>query len=489
MVDLFLKFAVRTIFIRVLTVELLGLNGLFSNILQVLSLTELGVGTALTFSMYKPMAENNTEKISALYRFYRKIYLIIVAIIVGVGICITPFLKYLINGEVPETINLYIIYFIFIANTALSYLSAHKKSLILAAQRQDLNSKSEIVKTVFLNITQTLALLIFRNYYTYIVFLPLSTVLEYFVINVIALKNFPQICRNKNEFIIDCETKQEIKRNTFAILFHKIGGTLVYSTDNILISSLLGLTVLGIYSNYYLIVTGVTALISAFLNGVKGSVGNLVAKEDAENIEQTFKKMNFIYMWIVGLFSTCLGCLFQPFIKLWVGTDFIFNNSTMILLVISFYLNVSKYMIYSYKECAGLLTQDKYRPIFEVIINLVFSIVLCKFIGVNGIILGTIISTICGPLITEPYVVYKYLFRDNVRKYYLKYILNSIVFALIFAIIFYFCNLVKGFSVLSILLRLVICGVGFNILYLVVVCWTKDFKNSFNWIKGIIKKK
>ena len=370
----------------------------------------------------------------------------------------------------------------------MSYLSAHKKSLLLAAQRQDLNSKSETIKTLFLNITQVLALILFKNYYVYIIFLPLSTILEYFLITIITRKKFSNICNNRNKINVDGETKNEIKTNTFALIFHKIGGTLVYSTDNILISSLLGLTVLGVYSNYYLIIGSLIALINVILNALKGSIGNLIAKEKSETIRATFEKMNFVYMWFVGLCTICLGCLFQPFIKLWIGENFIFSNLTMFLLVLSFFLNVSKFMIYSYKECSGLLSQDKYRPIYEVIINLVVSIVLGKVIGINGIIIGTITCTVLGPLITEPYVVYKHLFKENVCKYYLKYIINLLVTTLIFAISFWLCNFINGYGIWQIMLKFIISVASFNILYLIITFWTKDFKDSFKWALNKITK-
>jgi len=488
LVDLFLKFLVRTIFIKVLTVDLLGLNGLFSNILQVLSLAELGIGTALTFSMYKPMAEDNKEKVVALYKYYKKIYTIIIAIIVIIGVVLIPFLRFLINGEMPTSVNLYIVYLLYIANTALSYMSAHKKSLLMAAQRQDLNSKAEIVKTLFLNIFQVAVLLLFKNYYVYITFLPLSTIIEYLIVSRIAVKKFPDICKSKLNAEVDTETKKEIKNNTVALIFHKIGGTIVFSTDNILISSLLGLTILGIYSNYYLIVSSLILLVNVILNALKGSIGNLIAKESRENIVKTFNKMNFIYMWLAGFMAVCLGCLFQPFIKFWLDENLMFSDFTMLLLVVSFYLNISKFMVYSFKECAGLLSQDKYRPILEVVVNLVLSIVLAKFIGVNGIIVGTIVSMVVGPIITEPYVVYKHLFKENVFKYYIRYICNLIVTALIFALCFYLCNLVVGYGILQLGLKLIICVVVFNFAYLLLTFWTKNFKESVKWGIQILKK-
>jgi len=186
--------------------------------------------------------------------------------------------------------------------------------------------------------------------------------------------------------------------------------------------------------------------------------------------------------------AVCLGCLFQPFIKFWLDENLMFSDFTMLLLVVSFYLNISKFMVYSFKECAGLLSQDKYRPILEVVVNLVLSIVLAKFIGVNGIIVGTIVSMVVGPIITEPYVVYKHLFKENVFKYYIRYICNLIVTALIFALCFYLCNLVVGYGILQLGLKLIICVVVFNFAYLLLTFWTKNFKESVKWGIQILKK-
>lgn len=485
--DIFFKFVVRTVFIRVLAIELLGLNGLYANILNVLSLTELGLGTALTFSMYKPIAENDLEKTRKLYHFFKKVYSIVILIILSISLILLPFLKHFMTGEVPANVNIYAAYLIYIINTCVSYLNAHKKSLLLAVQRNDINSKIEILKTLALNVGQIVVLLCFKNYYVYLIMMPISTFIEHVLTSAVVKKNYKTYTQKVADGKLDSATKKEIKTNTFALIFHKIGGTVVSSTDNILISSIIGLSVLGIYTNYALITGAIALFLNTLLNALKGSIGNLIAKEEKDTIYQNFNRLNFVYFCLVCFCTTCLLCLFQPFMTMWVGEEFKFSISTVVLLVVSFYFTTSRSMLYSFKECAGLLKQDQFRPIVEVIINLGLSILLGVKIGVNGVIIGTIVSQILGPIITEPYVVYKNLFHQPVWKFYVKYAVCTLITATIAGATFWLCQLIPFGGLWWFVVRALVTFVVTVGLILISTFYTKDFKRTITWAKQVIK--
>ena len=249
--NLLLQFVLRTVLIYYMGAEYLGLNGLFTNIFSFLNLAELGIGSAIVFSMYKPIADNDVEKIKSLEHLYKKFYIIISIIVGTIGLAITPFIKYLMNGGVSVNINIYILYIMYLVYTLVGYWSAHKRSLLFAYQRNDVENKIKTICIVGMSLIQIVVLVLFKNYYIYFSISILFTLIECILIQVYANKLFPEISGKTHP--LDKETKKEITRNVTAISMHKIGGAVVFSTDNILISTFLGVVVLGAYSNYALI--------------------------------------------------------------------------------------------------------------------------------------------------------------------------------------------------------------------------------------------
>lgn len=488
-IQLVLRFLLQKIVYSTLGEEYLGVNSLFANIFNLLNLAELGIGGAIVFSMYKPIAENDIEKVKSLNNLYKKLYFII-ALVVGVlGAAVTPFLPYLITGDTTGLeINIYIVYLLFLANTLVGYFSAHKRSLLFAFQRNDVENKVKSGTLIVSTVLQIIALLLFRNFYTYVILMVAGTLLDCILVQVFANKLYPAI--NGKSQPLDVATKKQITKNVAAMSMHKIGSAVVYSTDALLISAMVSYIVLGYYSNYMLITSSVIMFISLFANAMQASVGNYMQTNSINQVYSLYTKSNFAFSWLVGFCSVCLLCLFQPFIFLWLkDVKVLLSNVTVLLIVISFYLNKMRANTLMFRDCAGLMWQDRWKPIAESVINLTASIVLAKFMGLNGIILGTIISTIVAPLWVEPFVLYKYYFKKSVWRYFGKYAFYTVVTVGAGALTYWLCSLLPFAGIGWFILKCAICLVVPNVIFLLCYFKTSEFKGVIGLAKQVLKRK
>lgn len=485
--NLLLQFLLRTVLIYYMGAEYLGLNGLFTNIFSFLNLAELGIGSAIVFSMYKPIADGDTEKVKALEHLYKKFYTIIAVVVGVIGLGITPFIKYFMSGGVSADINVYILYIMYLANTLIGYFAAHKRSLLFAYQRNDVENKIKTICIVGMTIIQIIVLMIFRNYYLYFGVTILFTLIECVLIRVIAGKMFPEIKGKANA--IDEDTKKEITKNVTALSLHKIGSAVVYSTDNILISSFFGVVILGAYSNYYLIISSLISVFTLFSNALLASVGNLIASSNSEYVYDKYKLISFMFAYLSAFCTICLVSLFQPFIKLWTGGgEYLLEMSTVIIICVSFYLMRMRTAISIFKDSAGLYWQNRWQPIIESIVNLVTSIILAKLMGINGIFIGTIISTVVAPLWWEPTVLYKHYFKKPLKEYFTRYIRDFVIMAISCIITFLVCGLLPDGGILLLILKFAVCIILSNVLLILAYLPTKDFKKCFAFGKGLLIK-
>ena len=331
-----LPFATRTVLIYSLGSNFLGLSSLFTSILMVLNLSELGFGSALIYSMYKPVAENDCDKLRALLSVYRKIFLYIGVAILFLGIAACPFLRSIIKGEVPENINIYILFLIYLGNTVISYIFfAHKKALIQAYQRQDILSNINSFLSVGINLSQIVLLLLTKNYYLYVIVYPVFTIIENAWAGYYAKKLYPDLyCYGK----LSIEDKKAIKQHVKGIALQNFCSTSRNSLDSIVISMFIGLTSIAMYSNYFYVMNSVHSILYLVPNSIRPTVGNSVASESVDKNFLDFSNMYFIYIWVTCVFATCLICLYQPFMQIWMGSELMFPFSTVVLFVIYFIL-------------------------------------------------------------------------------------------------------------------------------------------------------
>ncbi|MBQ3502819.1 MAG: oligosaccharide flippase family protein [Clostridia bacterium] len=485
--QLVLQFILRTALIYYMGAEYLGLNGLFTNIFSFLNLAELGIGSAIVFSMYKPIAEGDTEKVKALQTMYKKTYLIISLVVFVLGISILPFIKVFINGDVTVDVNIYVLYILYLIQTLVGYFSAHKRSLLFAHQRNDVENKVSAVCLLGMTVLQIIVLFAFKNYYIYFSINILFTIIECLLIYIQTNKLYPHI--KGPGCALDVDTKKEIYKNVRAISLHKIGGAVVFSTDNILISSMLGLVVLGAYSNYYLIISTLTTIYFLFTNAIKGSVGNLIASTDKEYVYSKYRQTNFLFTILTSFCVVCMIVLFQPFISVWTkhNSIYLLDFYTVVLLCISFYLGKMRMNGSIYRECAGLFNQNKLQPLIESIVNLVASIVLGYYMGLNGIILGTIISTLIAPIWWEPLILFKYYFKKSVWQYFKGLIIDTIITGIVCLVCYFVCSFIPDGTLIMLVCKFAVCVPLAGILLLLFYLPFKDCKNCVSMFMSAIK--
>ena len=478
-IGILLPFMIRTVMIKKLGAEYLGLNTLFTSILQVLSLTELGLGSAMVYSMYKPIAERDTDRVCALLTLYRRMYSIIGSVILLLGLALMPFLKYLIKGTCPSDINIYALYLIYLFNTVISYfLYAYKKSILDALQKSSIENLINIVVSTMMYIMQLLALLLTSNYYIYIIFLPISTLILNIIRNHIVTKRFPQyVCRGNVEQSFVKDLYGKIK----ALIGHKIGATVLWFADSIVISSFLGLNVLAIYSNYYYIMNAIIGIMAVVYNSVLASIGNSLVTESEDKNHRDFMTFTFINNWIVGICAIALLCLYQPFMIVWMGSNMTFPMPIVIVFVFYFYSWLFNKIGNTYKNAAGMWQDDFYKPYVSAGVNLLLNIILVNVIGVAGVLISTIVSSVLIETPWETWVLYKKLFKRSSIEYIKKIISYLIVTIISGTLTYFICVRINIINpVLELVVRGIICVFIPNVTFFLCYCKTKEFRNVKN---------
>lgn len=473
-------FIVRTAVIYKIGIEYAGLNSLFTSVLSVLSLTELGVGSAMTYSMYKPIAEHDNNKLNQILNLYRKTYHVIGIVICLAGLCLTPLIPQMVKGEIPKDINLYILYYIYLANTIASYfLFAYKQSLISAYMREDVNSKIRAAVYIILYVGQLIAVLLTRNYYVYTVILPLSTVLNNLLTEYFSRKLFPNIHCTGN---LASNDKRQILKNVLALAGHRFGDVLTSSFDNIVISAVLGLTQLAIFSNYFYIHTAITSCFLVLDQALIPIIGNCIVTEDVKSNYKKMLKLQFIYVWAVVWSAICLFCLYQDAITIWVGSQYTVSMNVMISFVIYFLAWKINAIMALYKTAAGLWVQDKFRPYYSSILNLILNVFLVNKIGMSGVLWSTIIIFVFITIPIENRVTFKFYFKKPLTEYYKKMTQYIAAMLLVGLPTYWICGKVQGGTISAIILKLCICIFIPNIGYVILFFKTDEFA----YVKTII---
>lgn len=480
----------RVFFLHYLNQTYLGLNGLFTNVLTMLSLVELGVGPAMAYSLYKPLADHDVERLKSHMAFYKKAYVTIGLAIAALGLAFLPFYTVFMD-EVPDIPHLNTIYLLFVANTVVSYFYSYKRSLIICDQKKYIETAVHYGAYFLLNVVQIIFLALTKNYVVFLMLQVLSTWLENFILARKADKLYPFL-REKNVRPMDKTDSQVIFRNVAAMSMHKVGAVVVNSTDNILISKLIGLASAGLYSNYYTIIHPLQTITNQIFESIVASVGNLTATVKDGNVEhlmETFYDVFFFAFWIFTFCSICLLNLLHPFIEfMWLrNRGWLLDNATLYVLVLNFYLYGMRRPVLTFRDATGAFWNDRFKPIFESIINLAASILLAKPFGIAGIFLGTLVSTVTTSLWVEPMVLYHNVFYAHMRKYFARFFSYTAVGLVICVITTWLCSHV-GYSLISILPRALICLTVPNLLLLVVFYRTKEFQYFRRLGKTILGK-
>lgn len=482
-----LGFISQAIFIRILGAEYLGLNGLFSNILTMLSIFELGIGSAIIYNLYRPIASENKEEIKSLMLFYKKAYSIIALIILCFGILLIPLLK-IIVGEVEVAINIYLVYILFLLSTVVSYLMAYKRSLIYAYQRNYIVNIIHIGYLFLLNTSQLVILFYTKNYYIYLALKIIFQLLENIIITITANKYYPFLLE-RNVEKINKNTEKNIFNKVKALLFHKVGTIIINGTDNIIISYYLGVVTVGLYTNYNMIINAVSTLLSQMITSVTASVGNLIATESCQKSYEIFKKLRFLNFWFACFSAICILTIMQPFIKIWVGKEYLLSFFTLVTLVFNYFQNMMKNTYNTFKDSAGIWEEDKFVPLVESTLNIIFSIVCLKIFGLAGVFIGTIISGLALWCYSYPKFVYKKLFGKSYKNYAKETIGYIVLFILIATITYGITSVITlQNDFIQIIINVAICCIVPNLIMFMIFRRTENFQYFLELIIKILSK-
>ena len=474
-------FVVRTVFIRCLNSEYLGVNGLFSNIITILSFAELGVGTAIIFNMYKPVAEKNKEKIKSLMQLYKKSYNAIGIIVLILGTCLIPFLKYLVKDvpNIKENIN--IIYFMFLLNTATSYFFTYKKSIISAHQKQYIIDKYDSVIYFVKSIVEIVILIITKNFIVYLTMEILFTFIENFALSKKAEKMYPYLME-KEVRPLEKNEKKNIFQNVMSLIVYKFGGVIMNGTDNILLSSLVSVNIVGFCSNYSMLINSIKYVIISALNGITASVGNLNVTGNSKQKEKVFYTITFANYIVYSFCAVAFIILLNPFIKIWLGEKFVLELSVPFALAISFLIEGLRNPGFTYRTTLGLFQKGKATPYIGATTNIIFSILLCKLCGVSGIFFATSIAQLVSYAWIDPYLIHKYEFKTPVSKYFKKYLKYCLVFTIITIITLLLAQFIKYEGWIGLIVKAIIVFIVPNVINLIFFYKTEEFKLLFDKI-------
>lgn len=482
-----LGFVCRIVFVRTLATDYLGISGLFSNILTMLSLAELGIGSAIAFALYKPIAEENHAKIASLVRFYAKAYRLIGICVAVVGVAIMPFLDVIIRNPPEIKENLYFLYILYLFNTVFSYFYSYKSTLLTAMQRNYIVVGYNYIITIIQSALQCVYLLIAREFIGYLLIQVVGCVAYNIWISKKTSKDYPYI-DEKEVLPLSKAERRELLVNVKALTINKISGVLVNSTDNIAITFFNGLSSVGIASNYVLFSTILDSLITKTFNALTGSIGNLNASSDENGRYAFFKILNLANFWLYGWAAFGIAFVSGDLVRLFYGTKYVMPLSIPIILAINFYCVGMLHAFYTYKSTLGLFRYGQYILIFTGFINLALDVLLGQIWGVLGIYVATFLARLCTNLWYEPYAVYKYGLHQKPLIYFMRYLKYAAILVVGGIVCWLLCELCAFSIIVNVVVKCIICTVIPNGIFYLCFRRTDEFKYLLESTKQILGK-
>lgn len=480
-------FITRTIFINVLGSTYLGVSGLFSNILTILSFAELGIGQAIIFSLYKPIAQQDEDKICALMKLYEKVYRILFVIVLTLGLSILPFLQYIIK-DINTIENIRIIYMLYVINSASSYLFNYRSTFITASQKNYVVNVVGFLTNIVMTVTQIISLLVFKNYLVYLIIQISFGFVQNLIIYFYSSFKYPFLKRKDIPDLNKLEISK-IKKDVSALILYKIGTIALNSTDNIIISSFVGIQTVGLYSNYLLLETSIKGFLSTIFSNLTASIGNLNAKESKEKKVFMFNVINLTTFWFYSVCSICLFTCMTPFIDIWLGKDYILSVSVSLIICVNMYIAGMLFAPFNYRQTMGLFVQGKYRPVISAFINIVVSIILVQKFGLAGVLWGTAIARLTTNAWFDPYLVFKKGLNISPLKYYKDYVVKAILFVLIGTVCYGITYYIPNKNIIFVFIKAIITFSASNLFIFTIYRKSDEFKYLYNVLKNIIGKK
>lgn len=488
-VSMVMGFILKTVFIRTLGKAYTGISGLFSDILVMLSLAELGIGSAISFSLYKPLAETNYQKVAQLMNFFKVAYRIIALIVLTVGLALLPLLSVIVK-DVPEIVeDIRLIYILYVINSAVSYLLVYKNTLLIADQKQYIVSTTQMVFTIIKVVIEVVLLLCFKQFLIYLILEILLTLGQNITINILAAKRYRELKPYEKEKLSK-EERKKIFKDIWALMLYKVSNVVLTGTDSTIVSSALGTGQVGVLGNYKTIQGYVTSMVAQFYNSVNPSLGNLAATESKEVQYNFFKKLNFATFWIACFCSVCFFTLFNPFIEIWLGDNsWLLPLTTVAVFVLDYFLSAISGPIGAFRIANGLFVQTKYQSIIMAGLNLAISILLVKPLGILGVLIGTVVSRLLTHVWYEPLVIYKNVFGKSVWLYYGKLLLQATITVLGCFAIWGIMQLLPTMNIwMEFAVRVELCIIIPNFMIILIFYRTQEFKQCIAFAKNLFVK-
>lgn len=480
-----LKFVLRVVFVKTLPIEYLGINSLLTNIIAVLSLVEMGIGPAITYSLYKPLAYNNKYAVKAIMNLFKKVYSIIGILLLLIGLAAYNFLDIFISdfNKIPE---LRYFYLAFLINSVLSYFLSYKRNILIADQKQYIvNNYNTCIQTVVI-ILQTILLFIFKNYWYFLLVMIAGTVIENLTLTQRSNKDYKFLNDNTIGIKLPTEIKSEIIKNIKAMLCHKIGNVFITSSSNLILAKFMDLITIGLYSNYYMIVSSINVLTGKILEAFLAVIGNFIITAEDKNKLRAFKTIEFITAWQASVVFVGLYGLFDKFIILWLGKEFVLDRAISILLAFYVYIEYMRYAVLIFKDASGLYWQDRYKTLIQSVINILASIFFIQNYGLNGVVVSLIISNLLTSFWIEPYILLKNTINIPIKEYFLDYFKFTVLTVAI-AIMTEMVNnyIFTDVTVINFIINVFIC------IFLTTIAWLLIFFNrdEISEIKKLLKNK
>lgn len=475
--QIIIPFIMRTLIIYLLGPGYAGLNSLFTSILQVLNLAELGVGSAMVFSMYKPIAEEDDDTICALMALYRLYYRVIGLIIAIAGVCLLPFIPNLIKSDLPSDINVYVLYIMNLSATVLTYwLFAYRNSILTAHQRNDVSSRVVLITDTIKYILQIIVLVVFKSYYLYVLAILFTQVLANIWVACMSKKLFPNFGpRGK----LDKQIVKSINKRITDLFTAKLGSVIVGSVDSLVISAFLGLTSLTIYQNYYYPISAIMGVLTIVYQACTAGIGNSILTETKEKNYRDLEKFTFIIVWLAGFCMCCFLVLLQPFMKIWMGTKLMVEYPIVICFSFYFFITEINSLLNLYKDASGMWHEDRFRPLVTALANLAMNLIMVQWWGLYGVILSTVISMM---VIGMPWILHNLftvVFDKSLLKSYLKVLFKySIIVILIDVVVTVVCLQIKGNPWMEMIVRALVCIVAVNGLFILVFHKKEEYNQA-----------
>lgn len=484
--SLLASFICRMVFVRYLSVEYLGINGLFSNILSMLSLAELGIGSAIVFELYKALADNNEEDIASYMYFYSVAYKSIGIIIIIIGFALLPFLNNFIATKPNIDDNLYFLYILYLINTAISYFYSYKGSIFQADQKNYVVTTVNYSVLILQNILQIVVLLTTHNFILYVIIQIIATIINNLVISNLANSTYP-IIKKKNIMPLAKIKKKNIFKNVKALIIMKFGNVLVSGTSSIIISAIVGLSATGIISNFTLLTTALDNILNKIYSGITASIGNLNITASNTKKKEVWDVISLVSFWLYGWCSISFIILSNDIVKICFGLNYQITFGIIIVIALNFYTVGMQNVPWSYKAAMGLFNYGKYFTFLTGILNILFSIVLGKFYGIIGILAATLISRMLTYFWYDPYAVYKYGMHENFVDYLKNYAFYIMILIMTCSITFIISNKIQGDFYSVFIIKVILCVIFPNIIFMLCFRKRKEYIYLYSKLENITK--